>query len=96
MLGALSTAVLGYKIDVSTAQKTPMAERTTAKEVSIDLAGFKTSVDKQFVLSFKLIFGLYTLLGAIIGGGFLLRGDLADSKAQIAKSGAELRHCGAS
>jgi hypothetical protein len=63
-----------------------MADRTTAKEVSIDLAGFKSSVDKQFSLLTKAVFGFYALMVAVIGGGFLLHRDLSDIKAQISKS----------
>lgn len=63
-----------------------MPERTTAKEVSIDLAGFKSSVDKQMTLLMRLIFGVYVVIGAVVGGGFLLRSDLGDIKAELAKT----------
>ena len=74
-----------------------MADRPTAKEVSIDLAGFKSSVDVQFAgvdkqisLLVKMVVGVYVLLGAIVGGGFLLRSDLGDIKAKVAEEGAEI------
>ena len=67
-----------------------MADRPTAKEVSVDLAGFKDSVDKQIGLLTRLVFGLYALLVAIIGGGFLLRNDIGDLKAKLAESTAEV------
>lgn len=64
-----------------------MAERTTAKEVSIDLAGFKSSVDKQISLLTRLVLGIYVLIGAVVGGGFLLRTDLGEIKVEEAKTG---------
>jgi hypothetical protein len=67
-----------------------MSERTTAKHVSIDLDGFKSSVDKQFAFLFKLVFGVYALIGAVVGGGFLLRTDLGEIKAQGVKSDTEI------
>jgi hypothetical protein len=74
-----------------------MADRPTAKEVSIDLAGFKDSVDRQFAgvdkqiaLLLRLVFGLYALLFAVVGGGFLLRSDIGDLKAKLAENAAEI------
>jgi hypothetical protein len=74
-----------------------MADRPTAKEVSIDLAGFKDSVDRQFsgvdkqiALLTRLVFGLYALLFAVVGGGFLLRSDIGDLKAKVAENAAEI------
>jgi hypothetical protein len=78
----------GYKATFFPHQPHPfcdMAERPTAKHVSIDLDGFKASVDKQFALLTRLMFGLFALIGAVVGGGFLLRGDLADIKVQVGK-----------
>lgn len=67
-----------------------MASRPTAGEVSVDLGGFKSSVDKQFSYLVRWIIGLYALIAAIIGGGFLLRADLGRIEGQIARSGAEI------
>ena len=54
------------------------------------MGGFKPSVDKQFSYLVRWIIGLYALIAAIIGGGFLLRADLGRIKGQIARSGAEI------
>ena len=53
-------------------------------------AAFKSSVDKQFSYLVRWIIGLYALIAAIIGGGFLLRADLGRIEGQIARSGAEI------
>jgi hypothetical protein len=65
--------------------------------LSRDIGSPQSSVDKQFenvnrqiARSDYYIFGLYGLIGAVIGGGFLLRSDLGDIKAQVVKSGAEI------
>src|SRR5258708_3799083 len=60
---------------------------TTAKEVSVDLTGFKDSVEKQFAHLSKLVFFLYPILIGIIGGGFLLHKELGDIKASSAQTG---------
>ena len=69
-----------------------MATSPTAKEVSVDLAGFKASVDQQFKavdqrldLIVKLIFAMFALFPMIVGGGFLLRNDLSEVKTEVDK-----------
>lgn len=69
-----------------------MATSPTAKEVSVDLAGFKSSVDQQFKavdkqldLAVKLIFAMFAIFPIIIGGGFLLRSDLGEVKVELGK-----------
>jgi hypothetical protein len=71
-----------------------MASRSSSRpivgEVNVDLAGFKSNVEKQFGYQVRWIVGLYVLIGTLIGGGFLLRGDLGRIEGQIAKATAEI------
>jgi len=67
-----------------------MADRTTAKEVKIDLDGFKGGVDRQFSWVVRWIAGLYLVGGAIVGGGFLIRSDLGGVQKEIATNSAEI------
>jgi hypothetical protein len=74
-----------------------MATSPTAKEVSVDLAGFKSSVDQQFKavdkqldLAVKLIFAMFAIFPIIIGGGFLLRSDLGEVKVELGKIGVQV------
>ena len=78
-----------------------MTSSPTAKEVSVDLSGFKSSVDQQFKslkdevdkrldLILKLIFAMFGIFPIIAGGGFLLRNDLGEVKVELGKIGVQI------
>jgi hypothetical protein len=60
-----------------------MAERTTAKEVKIDLDGFKASMERQFSLMFRWIAGLYVLFGGVVATGLLVQVEVARNGVEI-------------
>ena len=77
--------------------RSKMATSPTAKEVSIDLAGFKSNVDQQFNgvdkrLEFiaRLIFAMFTIFPIVIGGGFLLRSEISDVKIELGRIGVQI------
>jgi hypothetical protein len=63
-----------------------MPDRLTTREVKADVEGVKTSVDRQYTL----VLGMYGLIAAVVGGGFLLRSDIGDIKKELGQSSAEI------
>jgi hypothetical protein len=68
-----------------------MVERRTAREVGVDLDGFKSSVDRQFALTNKMVFGIYAVFIAMVGGGFAIHNELTGLKTEASATTAEIR-----
>ena len=55
----------------------------SVREVSIDLSGFKQSVDRQFAYTHRLIFYVGAVLLAMAGGGFAIYKQIGDLQSDV-------------